>query len=51
MIIETGALDELEAHISALTATAIDAIDRADLTDEAKVALVDLAHYVSSRDL
>ena len=49
-IVATGALDELEAHISALTATAIDAIGRADVTDEAKVALVDLAHYVSSRD-
>jgi geranylgeranyl diphosphate synthase type I len=51
VIIATGALDELEAHISALTATAIDAIGRADVTDEAKVALVDLAHYVSSREL
>jgi geranylgeranyl diphosphate synthase, type I len=51
VIIETGALDALEAHISALTETAVDAIARVDLTDEAKAELVALAHYVSSREV
>ena len=49
VIRDTGALDELEAHISALTDEAIAALDRAELTDEAKKELVTLANYVSWR--
>jgi geranylgeranyl diphosphate synthase, type I len=49
VIIETGALAELEGHIAALTETAIDALERVDLVHDAKVELIALAHYVSSR--
>jgi geranylgeranyl diphosphate synthase type I len=51
VIVETGALDELESHIASLTESAIEAIGRADLTDEAKTDLVALARYVSSREV
>jgi len=51
VIVETGALDDLERHITSLTDSAIEAIARADITDDAKNELVALAHYVSSRDL
>jgi geranylgeranyl diphosphate synthase type I len=51
VIVETGALDDLEGHIASLTAAAIDAIGCADITDGAKTELIALAHYVSSRDL
>jgi geranylgeranyl pyrophosphate synthase len=49
VIRDTGALDELEAHISALTDEAIAALDKADLTEESKNELVALANYVSWR--
>jgi geranylgeranyl diphosphate synthase type I len=49
VIRDTGALDELEAHISALTDEAIAALGKAELTDEAKKELVALANYVSWR--
>ena len=49
VIRETGALDELEAHISALTDEAIAALGKADLTEESKNELVALANYVSWR--
>ncbi|MEY3366831.1 MAG: geranylgeranyl pyrophosphate synthase [Actinomycetota bacterium] len=49
VIRDTGALDELEAHISALTDEAIAALGKADLTEESKNELVALANYVSWR--
>ncbi|WP_040493869.1 polyprenyl synthetase family protein [Ilumatobacter nonamiensis] len=49
VIVETGALDELEAHISVLTETALTALDTAPITDAAKSELADLAEYVSQR--
>jgi geranylgeranyl pyrophosphate synthase len=51
VIVGTGALEELETHIARLTDSAVEAIDRADITAEAKTELIALAHYVSSRDL
>jgi geranylgeranyl diphosphate synthase type I len=50
VIIETGALADLESHICSLTESAIDAIAVADITEDAKTELVALARYVSSRD-
>lgn len=48
-IIDTGALADLEAHITALTDTAIAAIGEAPITPIARNELVDLAAYVSHR--
>ena len=50
MIVDTGALDELEAHIAALTDEALAALDDIPVTDEARQELVALAAYVSWRD-
>ena len=44
------ALKEIEATIDALTGDAIVAIKVADITDEARDALVDLAHFVAWRE-
>lgn len=49
VIVETGALAELEAHITELTDAAIDAISVAPLTADAADELTALAHYVSRR--
>jgi geranylgeranyl diphosphate synthase, type I len=51
VIIDTGALDELEAHISALTESAVTALDAAPIADVAKTELVNLAEYVSQRNV
>jgi geranylgeranyl diphosphate synthase, type I len=50
-IVDTGALDELEAHITALTHAAITAIEAAPILDDAKTELVALADYVSWRSV
>ncbi len=50
VIIETGALGELEARIDALTQLAVEAADRAPITADAKVALVELVDHVAFRD-
>ena len=50
-IVDTGALDELEAHITALTTGAIEAIEAAPIVDTAKNELVALANYVSWRSV
>jgi geranylgeranyl diphosphate synthase type I len=50
VIVDTGALDELEAHIASLTADAVAAIEAAPITDVARAELVALAEYVSWRD-
>ncbi len=49
VIVETGALDALEAHIGALTTAAIDSLERVDITTEARTELTALAEYVSWR--
>ena len=48
-IVDTGALDELEAHISALTESAVTSLDAAPITEVAKTELRLLADYVSQR--
>lgn len=51
VVVETGALDDLERHISDLTAAAVESLDRAPITEVAKHELTALAHYVSWRDV
>jgi geranylgeranyl diphosphate synthase type I len=49
VIVDTGALDQLEAHISVLTASALAALDGLGLAPPARDELVELGHYVSWR--
>jgi geranylgeranyl diphosphate synthase type I len=49
VIIETGALADLEATITALTDEALSAVAAAAITAEARAELVQLAHFVSWR--
>ncbi|MEA3184711.1 MAG: geranylgeranyl diphosphate synthase, type [Ilumatobacteraceae bacterium] len=51
VIIDTGALAALEEQISALTETAVEAIEQAPITAPSRSELVALAHYVSRRNL
>jgi geranylgeranyl diphosphate synthase, type I len=51
VIVDTGALDELEAHITALTEAAVCAIEDAPIVEAAKTELVALAEYVSWRNM
>jgi len=50
VLVDTGALDSIEHRIDRLTGSAIDAIEAADVTPEARDELVDLARYVAARD-
>ena len=50
VLVDTGALDQIERFIDTLTTRAIDAIEAADVTPEARNELVDLARFVASRD-
>ena len=50
VLVDSGAVDEVEQLIDSLTSRAIDAIDAADITAEARDELVDLARFVASRD-
>jgi len=49
VIVDTGALADLESHITALTDEALAALDEIDLTAVARDELAALAHYVSWR--
>lgn len=49
VILDTGALGELEAHISSLTKEAVTSLDNAPIAELAKTELTALAEYVSSR--
>jgi len=51
VIIDTGALADLEASITSLTDEAIAAAHAADITTEARDELVALAYYVSWRQV
>ena len=51
VIRETGALDELEEHIAALTDEAVSAIRTAPISDHAKEELISLAGFVSWREV
>ena len=48
-MIDTGGLDELEAHISALTEAAVTSLDTAPITQFAKTELREMAEFVSQR--
>ena len=50
LLVDGGALDEIERLIERLTARAIDTISTADITPRARDELVDLARFVASRD-
>jgi geranylgeranyl diphosphate synthase, type I len=49
VIVDTGALAELEAAIERLSSEAVNALDTIDLTPVARAELVELAHYVVDR--
>jgi geranylgeranyl diphosphate synthase type I len=49
VLTDTGAVAAAEAAIDALTTTALAAIVTADVTDEARAALVELAEFVAWR--
>jgi geranylgeranyl diphosphate synthase, type I len=49
VIVDTGGLAELEAHISELTESAVASLDQAPITDAAKAELTLLAEFVSQR--
>jgi geranylgeranyl diphosphate synthase type I len=49
VLVDTGALREVEATIEFLAARALGALDLVDLTEEARVALADLARFVAYR--
>ncbi len=51
VIIDTGALAELESHISRLTDEALAALPDIPITPQARDELAQLAHYVSWRDI
>jgi geranylgeranyl diphosphate synthase type I len=51
VIVDTGALDDLERHIAQLAASAVAALERAPITEVAKAELAALATYVTSRQL
>jgi geranylgeranyl diphosphate synthase, type I len=50
VLVSTGAVAEVERLIEELTGSAIDAIDAAEVTAEARDELTDLAHFVATRD-
>jgi geranylgeranyl diphosphate synthase type I len=50
VMVDTGAVDAIEASIHELATQAVAAIEQADVTPEACTALVDLAHFVAWRD-
>jgi geranylgeranyl diphosphate synthase type I len=51
VLLTTGALAELESVIDELAHQALVALDAADITDDARKALAELAHYVAWREL
>ncbi len=50
VLVDTGALAELEDEIERLTNEAVAAVDVAPITDDARKALAELAYYVAWRD-
>jgi geranylgeranyl diphosphate synthase type I len=49
-LLASGAVETVEGNIDRLVGEAVDALDSADLTSEARQALVELAYYVAGRD-
>jgi geranylgeranyl diphosphate synthase type I len=50
VFVATGAVEAIESSIDALTAEAVSAIEGAEIDDEARAALIDLAHFVAWRE-
>jgi geranylgeranyl diphosphate synthase type I len=50
VLVDTGALTQIEQLIDVLTTRAVEAIEAADVTVEARDELVELAWFVASRD-
>ena len=50
ILVDTGAVKQLETRIDALVESAVEALEQAPLADEAVAALVELALYVAGRD-
>jgi geranylgeranyl diphosphate synthase, type I len=50
VLIDTGALSDLETLIDRLASEALDALDQAPITEDARKALDELARYVAWRD-
>jgi geranylgeranyl diphosphate synthase, type I len=50
IIVDSGALAEVESEISRLTEVALRSLSAASITAEANVAMIELAHYVAWRD-
>ncbi|HET6949156.1 MAG TPA: polyprenyl synthetase family protein [Acidimicrobiales bacterium] len=50
VLVDTGALDAVEALIDSLTTRAVEAIEATEVTPEARDELVDLAWFVAGRD-
>ncbi|MEA2716144.1 MAG: geranylgeranyl diphosphate synthase, type [Actinomycetota bacterium] len=50
VLVDAGAVEQLEARIDGLVASALVALDRARLSQEASAALSELALYVAGRD-
>lgn len=50
LLVTSGAVDEVEAAIERLVAESMRALDRADITDEARHALAELGNFVAWRD-
>ena len=50
VLVETGAVSEIESSIDRLTTYAISAIEQTPITLDASAALIELAEYVAWRD-
>ena len=50
LLVSSGAVDEVERSIERLVAESMRALDRADITDEARHALAELGNFVAWRD-
>jgi geranylgeranyl diphosphate synthase type I len=50
VLVETGAVSQVEAAIDELVAEAVVALDAAPVLPVARAALTDLAHFVAGRD-
>ena len=50
VLLTSGAVETVEGNIDRLVGEAVQALDRADLDDGARQALVELAYYVAGRD-
>jgi geranylgeranyl pyrophosphate synthase len=50
VLLTSGAVETVEGNIDRLVAEAVEALDGADVTADARQALVELAYYVAGRD-